>query len=261
MVAGGALFLFAIDGPMQVLGPLVARDVYAGARTWGFASAAMGVGQMVGGLAVLTWRPQRPMLIIAAGMSLAAVPVALLALHAPAWTIYLSLAVLGVEWGSVRPVVDHLHAGRDSARPDLARVHLRLPGLAGVLPGRAGAGRAAGGRVRRVHGALGCRRGGRAGERVPVFLPDKDVRAVVTSPPLRERRDDGDGGAAVGLCSPLAEVDGVAGVARRPLHRPVGRSAPTRGRAPSSGRRTRTSSSWLPRSTMRPSSITRIWSA
>ena len=103
MVAGASLFLFAIDGPIQVLGPIVARDAYDGARTWGFTSAAMGIGQIAGGLAALAWRPRRPMLIIAAGMSFAAVPVALLALEAPIWMLYLSLAILGVEWGMYDP--------------------------------------------------------------------------------------------------------------------------------------------------------------
>jgi MFS family permease len=103
MVAGAALFLFAIDGPIQVLGPIVARDVYDGARTWGFTSAAMGVGQIAGGLLSLRWRPRRPMFVIAAGMSLAAVPVALLAMKAPVWTLYVSLAVMGVEWGLYDP--------------------------------------------------------------------------------------------------------------------------------------------------------------
>jgi MFS family permease len=99
MVAGVSLFLFAIDGPIQVLGPIVARDAYDGARTW----AAMGLGQIAGGLLSLRWRPRRPMLVIAAGMSLAAVPVALLALRAPVWTLYVSLAVMGVEWGLYDP--------------------------------------------------------------------------------------------------------------------------------------------------------------
>jgi len=103
MVAGVSVFLFAIDGPIQVLGPIVARDVYDGARTWGFTSAAMGVGQIAGGLLSLRWRPRRPMLVIAAGMSLAALPVALLALEAPDWTLYLSLAAMGVEWGLYDP--------------------------------------------------------------------------------------------------------------------------------------------------------------
>ena len=103
MVAGASIFLFAVDGPIQVLGPIVARDVYDGARTWGFTSAAMGLGQIAGGVLSLRWRPRRPMLVIAAGMSLAAFPVALLALEAPVWTLYLSLAAMGVEWGLYDP--------------------------------------------------------------------------------------------------------------------------------------------------------------
>jgi len=103
MVAGGALFLFAIDGPIQVLGPVVALDVYDGARTWGLTSAAMGVGQIAGGVLSLRWRPRRPMLVIAAGMSLTALPVALLALEAPAWMLYVAMSVIGVEWGLYDP--------------------------------------------------------------------------------------------------------------------------------------------------------------
>jgi MFS family permease len=103
MVLGVALFIFAIDGPIQVLGPIVARDVYDGARTWGLTSAAMGIGQIVGGLLSLRWRPRRPMLVIAAGMSLAALPVSLLALQAPVWTLYVSLAFMGIEWGLYDP--------------------------------------------------------------------------------------------------------------------------------------------------------------
>jgi predicted MFS family arabinose efflux permease len=103
MVAGAALFLAAIDGPIQVLGPIVARDVYDGARTWGLTSAAMGIGQIAGGLLSLRWRPRRPMLVIAAGMSLTALPVALLALEAPVWMLFASMAVIGVEWGLYDP--------------------------------------------------------------------------------------------------------------------------------------------------------------
>ena len=103
MVAGGALFLFAIDGPIQVLGPIVARDAYDGARTWGLTSAAMGIGQIAGGLLSLRWRPRRPMLVIAAGMSLTALPVVFLALEAPVWMLYASLAAVGVEWGLYDP--------------------------------------------------------------------------------------------------------------------------------------------------------------
>ena len=103
MVAGVSVFLFAVDGPIQVLGPIVARDVYDGARTWGLTSAAMGVGQVAGGLLSLRWRPRRPLFVIAAGMGLAAFPVAFLALEAPVWMLYASLAAMGVEWGLYDP--------------------------------------------------------------------------------------------------------------------------------------------------------------
>jgi MFS family permease len=103
MVLGISLFLFFIQGPINVLGPIVAQQAYAGARTWGLSSAAIGVGQIVAGLIALSWRPRRPMLLLSAGLSFTAVPVALLALQAPVWLLYLSLAVMGLEWGLYDP--------------------------------------------------------------------------------------------------------------------------------------------------------------
>ncbi len=103
MVAGASLFLFAIEGPIEVLGPVVATNAYDGARTWGFTMTAMGLGQIAGGLLSLRWRPARPMFVIAAGMSAAALPVALLAMEAPVLALYASLAAMGVEWGLYDP--------------------------------------------------------------------------------------------------------------------------------------------------------------
>ena len=117
MVAGASLFLFAVNGPLQVLGPIVAEEAYAGARTWGLTSAAMGIGQIAGGLLGLRWRPRRPLLVIAAGMSVAAVPVALLALQAPVWALYAAMAAIGVEWGLYDPFF--LTCMQRAVRPDL----------------------------------------------------------------------------------------------------------------------------------------------
>jgi MFS family permease len=103
MVLGASIFLLLVEAPLTVLGPVVAQDAYDGARTWGFAAAALGAGQVVGGVLALRWRPARPLLIVAAGMSLTALPVALLALQAPALLLYLGTAVLGVEWGLYDP--------------------------------------------------------------------------------------------------------------------------------------------------------------
>ena len=146
-----------------MLGPIVARDVYDGARTWGFTSAAMGIGQIVGGLLSLRWRPRRPMLVIAAGMSLAALPVALLALQAPVWTLYVSLAVMGVEWGLYDPFWMTCMQ-REVAPAMISRVSsYDYLGVARVLPGGAGAGRAARRRLRSDDRAVDQRRrrGGR----------------------------------------------------------------------------------------------------
>ena len=170
MVAGVAFFLFAIDGPIQVLGPIVARDVYDGARTWGFTSAAMGIGQIAGGLLSLRWRPRRPMLVVAAGMSLAALPVALLAMQAPVWTLYVSLAVMGVEWGLYDPF--WMTCMQRAVAPEMiSRVSsYDYLGVAGVLPGGAGAGRASRRRLRSDDRAMDQRRRRGGGERLPALV-------------------------------------------------------------------------------------------
>jgi MFS family permease len=103
MVAGSSVFLMTVEAPMTVLGPIVARDAYDGARTWGFLAAAMGLGQIMGGVVALRWRPRRPFLVLACGMSLTALPMAMLATTAPIWALTGSAAVLGVVWGMFDP--------------------------------------------------------------------------------------------------------------------------------------------------------------
>lgn len=103
MVAGASVFLMTVEAPLTVLGPVVARDSYDGARTWGFLAAGMGVGQIIGGVVALRWRPRRPFLVLSCGMSLTAVPMAALATTAPVWVLFGSAAVLGVVWGMFDP--------------------------------------------------------------------------------------------------------------------------------------------------------------
>jgi MFS family permease len=103
MVSGASVFLFAVEAPMTVLGPIVARDFYDGARTWGFLAAGMGLGQIVGGGLALRWRPRRPFLVLASSMSMTALPMAMLATTAPVWALLLSAAALGVVWGMFDP--------------------------------------------------------------------------------------------------------------------------------------------------------------
>jgi MFS family permease len=103
MVAGASVFLLTVEAPLTVLGPLVARDFYDGARTWGFLAAALGAGQIVGGVVALRWRPRRPFLVLSCGMSLTALPLAMLATTAPTWALLLGGVTLGVVWGMFDP--------------------------------------------------------------------------------------------------------------------------------------------------------------
>lgn len=99
MVAAFSGFLFLSDGPINVLGPIVAKADYDGPRTWGFVLGMMGIGQLAGGVLALRWRPRRPLLVIAAGLAVTALPTAFLALRAPLVAIYPAVVLMGVEWG------------------------------------------------------------------------------------------------------------------------------------------------------------------
>lgn len=54
-------FVGFVVGPLQVLGPLQARERLAGAAAWGLIAAGQGVGSLVGGLVALRVRPARPL--------------------------------------------------------------------------------------------------------------------------------------------------------------------------------------------------------
>jgi MFS family permease len=70
-----------------VLGPLVAKDHYAGATTWAIVVSSFSVGTILGGLGALRVRPRRPLLV----SCVAAVPVAL---QPFGWGFELPVAVL-----------------------------------------------------------------------------------------------------------------------------------------------------------------------
>ena len=72
---------------MFVLGPLVAKEHYSGARTWAIVVSAFGVGTILGGLVALRVRPWRPLLV----SCVAAVPIAL---QPFGWAFELPVAVL-----------------------------------------------------------------------------------------------------------------------------------------------------------------------
>ena len=77
------LFNLLLWAPYLVLGPISADRFYGGAAAWGTISAGYGAGAILGGLAVLAWKPSRPLLVATAATILWAAPSAALAAQAP----------------------------------------------------------------------------------------------------------------------------------------------------------------------------------
>ncbi|MER5633796.1 MFS transporter [Streptomyces nitrosporeus] len=88
-----------------VYGPLVARDELGGARPWGFALAAFGVGTLLGALLMMRWKPRRLLLAGTLCVFPLALPSASLAVPVPAAVLCgvmfvtgISIEVFGVSW-------------------------------------------------------------------------------------------------------------------------------------------------------------------
>lgn len=80
IVAQFGLFHLLVWPPVLVLGAVVAERDLGGASAWGLVLAALGAGEVVGGLVMLRWRPARPLLtgtLSAAVFSLLAATLAL----------------------------------------------------------------------------------------------------------------------------------------------------------------------------------------
>lgn len=79
-----ALAAFAVFPAFFALGPLVADRHLGGARAWATVVTGFGVGSVVAGLVLMRARPRRPLLVAVPPVMLLALPLALLALRAPA---------------------------------------------------------------------------------------------------------------------------------------------------------------------------------
>ncbi|WP_406150892.1 MFS transporter [Streptomyces sp. NBC_01012] len=88
-----------------VYGPLVARDELGGARPWGFALAAFGVGTLGGALLMMRWKPRRlllagtlcvfPLALPSAGL---AIPLPVAGLCTVMFVTGVAIEVFGVSW-------------------------------------------------------------------------------------------------------------------------------------------------------------------
>jgi predicted MFS family arabinose efflux permease len=95
IVAAAAIGNFANAIGIVVLGPVVANEELGGATTWGLYTASISVGLLVGGLVVLRFRPERPLLVAQLAVLLAFAQFLALAFAAPIPVLLLAGLIAG----------------------------------------------------------------------------------------------------------------------------------------------------------------------
>ncbi|MEV6329820.1 MFS transporter [Streptomyces sp. NPDC051909] len=105
IVAQFAVVVALVGAAESVYGPLVARDELGGARPWGLALAAFGVGTLAGALLMARWKPRRMLLVgtlcvfpIALPSAALAVPLDVVGLGAAMFVSGVAIEVFGVSW-------------------------------------------------------------------------------------------------------------------------------------------------------------------
>ncbi len=83
--------------PFVVIGPAVAKAHLGGPGAWGLIGACYGAGAIAGGIVAVRVRPRRPLLVGLTLSGLAALPLILLAVHAPAILTAIAAATTGAQ--------------------------------------------------------------------------------------------------------------------------------------------------------------------
>ncbi|ALO06887.1 putative transporter [Streptomyces venezuelae] len=105
IVAQFSVVVGLIGAVEAVFGPLVARDELGGARPWGIALAAYGVGTVAGAVLMTRWKPRRLLFVgtlcvfpIALPSAALAVPLDVVGLTAAMFISGMAIEVFGVSW-------------------------------------------------------------------------------------------------------------------------------------------------------------------
>jgi MFS family permease len=100
-----ALLNALVFAPFFVFGPTLAAQSLGGPGAWAEILAAMGAGELLGGLVALAWKPSRPLLVATTAIALWTAPLLLLATLAPLGLVATgaaaagaSLALFGALW-------------------------------------------------------------------------------------------------------------------------------------------------------------------
>jgi MFS family permease len=83
--------------PIWVLGPLIAKESLAGARSWAAITALFGAGAIAGSIGALRFKPERPLFVAWSLLALFALPPAMLAIPAPTAVIAASAFLAGIS--------------------------------------------------------------------------------------------------------------------------------------------------------------------
>jgi len=86
-----------VFAPFFVFGPKVSVDSLGGPGAWAAILAAMGAGELLGGVVAMVWRPDRPLLAATLAVGLWAAPLLLLAALAPVPLIAAGAAAAGAS--------------------------------------------------------------------------------------------------------------------------------------------------------------------
>jgi MFS family permease len=116
-----SLYFLITYAPFFVLGPYVAKHSLGGASAWAIIVTGEGIGSLLGGLAGLRLKPQRPMLVIGAFFAVTSIQCALLALKAPPAAIACAALLAGFAF-SYGTVVWDTTLQSTIARDKLSRV-------------------------------------------------------------------------------------------------------------------------------------------
>lgn len=103
VVLGFAFANAAESAAVNILGPIVAKESFGGAKVWGLVLASVGAGLVIGSLVALRVRPERPLFVGVVAITLLFPPLVLLAIEAP-WPLIAAAALLagiGIELFSV----------------------------------------------------------------------------------------------------------------------------------------------------------------
>ncbi|MFV2119401.1 MFS transporter [Streptomyces sp. Act-28] len=105
IVAQFSVVVAVVGAAESVYGPLVARESLGGARPWGLALAAFGVGTLGGALLMTRWKPRRLLLAgtlcvfpLALPSAALAVPLPVVGLAAVMFVSGVAIEVFGVAW-------------------------------------------------------------------------------------------------------------------------------------------------------------------